>query len=94
MHAHINIQREMVRSSGKQKSTKLVIVCVVLLGFGLIGDYLWASSPHLASSSYISNRVPPKYPQSNVIIPKQEPHLADTKPQKIKVRSFLLYLQF
>ncbi|KAF9676451.1 hypothetical protein SADUNF_Sadunf08G0003400 [Salix dunnii] len=77
--------REMARPSGKQKSTKLVIVCVVLLGFGLIGDYLWASSPHFASSSYISNRVPPNNPQSNVIIPKQEPHLADTKPLKIKV---------
>ncbi|KAJ6767501.1 GALACTOSE OXIDASE/KELCH REPEAT PROTEIN [Salix koriyanagi] len=75
----------MARPSGKQKSTKLVVVCVVLLGFGLIGDYLWASSPHFASSSYISNWVSPNNPQSNVIIPKQEPHLADTKPLKIKV---------
>jgi len=84
----------MVRSSGKQKSTKLVILCVVLLGFGLIADYLWASSPHFASSSYLSNWVPADNSQSHVIIPKQEPHHVDTKLPKIKVQSFLLYLHF
>lgn len=80
----------MVRSSGKQKSTKLVFVCVVLLGFGLVADYLWASSPYFAS--YLSDRVPADNSQSTVIIPKQDPHHAGTEPPKIRVQSFLLYI--
>ncbi|KAG6758727.1 hypothetical protein POTOM_039087 [Populus tomentosa] len=55
--------------------------------FGLIADYLWASSPHFATSSYLSNWVPADNSQSNVIIPKQEPHHVDTKPPKIKVEA-------
>ncbi|KAJ6717355.1 hypothetical protein OIU79_005529 [Salix purpurea] len=74
----------MVRSSGKQKSTKLVFVCVVLLGFGLVADYLWASSPYFASYLY---RVPADNPQSTVIIPKQDPHHAGTEPPKIRVEA-------
>uniref|UniRef100_A0A6N2LEM7 Kelch repeat-containing protein n=1 Tax=Salix viminalis TaxID=40686 RepID=A0A6N2LEM7_SALVM len=75
----------MVRSSGKQKSTKLVFVCVVLLGFGLVADYLWASSPYFAS--YLSDRVPADNSQSTVIIPKQDPHHAGTEPPKIRVEA-------
>lgn len=81
----------MVRTSGKQKSTRLVLVCVALLGFGLIADYLWASSPHFASSTSFSNWVPTHNPQTNLIIPNKQPHYTDTnidtKSQQ-KVQSF------
>uniref|UniRef100_A0A2P2K343 Kelch repeat-containing protein At3g27220 isoform X1 n=1 Tax=Rhizophora mucronata TaxID=61149 RepID=A0A2P2K343_RHIMU len=43
----------MVRATGKPRSaTRLVIVCVGLLGIGLIADYLWASSSHFVASPY------------------------------------------
>ncbi|KAI4329453.1 hypothetical protein L6164_021714 [Bauhinia variegata] len=40
----------MVRTSVKLASAKLVLVCIALLGFALVADFLWASSSPLASN--------------------------------------------
>ncbi|CAI0410387.1 unnamed protein product [Linum tenue] len=43
----------MVRLPGsKQKPPRLAVICVALLGFGLIADYLWASSPRFGASNF------------------------------------------
>lgn len=56
----------MVRASVKVGSAKLVVICVGLLGFALIADFLWASS---SPSSYfpLSN-----LKASTIIVPKEK----------------------
>lgn len=56
----------MVRPSVKLGSAKLVVICVGLLGFALIADFLWASS---SPSSYfpLSN-----LKASTIIVPKEK----------------------
>ncbi|KAF5464640.1 hypothetical protein F2P56_014703 [Juglans regia] len=49
--------------SGKHGSTKLVLICVGLLGFALVADFLWASSSHFASS--FSSSIPSDWASSN-----------------------------
>ncbi|XP_043817180.1 kelch repeat-containing protein At3g27220 isoform X2 [Manihot esculenta] len=60
----------MVRTAGKQKSVRLVLVCVGLLGFGVIANYLWASSPRLSNWS-VDNSL------TNLIIPRTEDPFSD-----------------
>ncbi|XVE91091.1 hypothetical protein DITRI_Ditri20bG0127700 [Diplodiscus trichospermus] len=51
----------MVRQTGKQISgtARLALLCVGLLGIGLIADFFWASSPRFAPSLSISNNWSP-----------------------------------
>lgn len=57
----------MVRPSVKLGSAKLVVICVSLLGFALIADFLWASSS--PSSSYFPRST---FKTSTIIIPKEK----------------------
>ncbi|XP_058728796.1 kelch repeat-containing protein At3g27220 [Vicia villosa] len=57
----------MVRPSVKVGSAKLVLICVTLLGFALIADFLWASSS--SPSSYFS--LPNSKPSTTFIVPKE-----------------------
>lgn len=61
----------MVRPSVKVGSAKLVLICVALLGFALIADFLWASSSSSSSpSSYFS--LSNSKPSTTFIVPKQK----------------------
>lgn len=57
----------MVRPSVKLGSAKLVVICVSLLGFALIADFLWASSS--SPSSYFPRST---FKTSTIIIPKDK----------------------
>lgn len=57
----------MVRPSVKLGSAKLVVICVSLLGFALIADFLWASSS--SPSSYFPRST---FKTSTIIIPKEK----------------------
>ena len=54
----------MVRASPKVGSAKLVIICVGLLGFALVADFLWASSSPLASNWTSKHSTP-----TSVVVP-------------------------
>lgn len=56
----------MVRASVKVGSAKLVVICVGLLGFALIADFLWASS---SPSSYFPRS---NFKISTIIVPKEK----------------------
>ncbi|KAA8540167.1 hypothetical protein F0562_024270 [Nyssa sinensis] len=55
-------------ATGKHKSTKFVLICVGLLGAGLIADLLWASSSSSSSAyRYIASNWPPKKSESFIV---------------------------
>lgn len=62
----ITTVNDMVRPSVKLGSAKLVVICVSLLGFALIADFLWASS---SPSSYFPRST---FKTSTIIIPKEK----------------------
>ncbi|CAK9324782.1 unnamed protein product [Citrullus colocynthis] len=75
----------MARSSSKHASLKLVLICLALLGFALIADYMWASSSRFSYSlSIASNWAPPYHSHSSITLPTN-PHPANlTKEEAAK----------
>jgi hypothetical protein len=58
----------MVRASVKVGSAKLVVICVGLLGFALIADFLWASSSSSPSSTFSFSN----FKTTTIIVPPKE----------------------
>ncbi|KAJ8770596.1 hypothetical protein K2173_018087 [Erythroxylum novogranatense] len=69
----------MGRASLRQRSTRLVVVVVFagFLGIGLIADYLWASSPHFAVNSYVSNWAANDKSRANLIVPSRSANVSN-----------------
>lgn len=62
----------MVRASVKVGSAKLVVICVGLLGFALVADFLWASSSSPVWTSKQASSTP-------IIVPKHKEKNKDKK---------------
>lgn len=73
----------MVRVPAMQKSTRLVLVCVGLLGFALVANYLRASSPHISKWAVVNDSV------TNLIIPRNT-----SSPRFEVFRSFYTFGSF
>lgn len=83
---------DMARSSSKHASLKLVLICLALLGFALIADYMWASSSRFSYSlSIASNWAPPYHSHSSITLPTN-PHPANLT--KVSSSSFSFPIGF
>ncbi|EOY26342.1 Galactose oxidase/kelch repeat superfamily protein [Theobroma cacao] len=74
----------MVRQIGKQTSgtARLVLLCVGLLGIGLIADFFWASSARFNSSLSISNNWSPHSSNAPAfVVPSKQPDQLPSKPK-------------
>lgn len=63
---------EMARPSSKHASVKLVLICLALLGFALMADFMWASSSRVSYSlSIASNWAPPYHSDNPIAVPRK-----------------------
>ncbi|PNX73787.1 kelch repeat-containing protein at3g27220-like protein [Trifolium pratense] len=69
----------MVRASVKVGSAKLVVICVGLLGFALIADFLWASSSSSSSKNFTFSN--PK--TITIIVPPEEKKKKDNNSVRL-----------
>ncbi|WJX48699.1 hypothetical protein P8452_35227 [Trifolium repens] len=69
----------MVRASVKVGSAKLVVICVGLLGFALIADFLWASSSSSPSSTFSFSN----FKTTTIIVPPKEKKKKDNNSVRL-----------